>query len=178
MTLKKFFLPISLLLLFSFFTISASAQPELSVSTSSNELFGAKAAEITEEFTLEQMLKYAIEDERLAFAEYTFIMEEYNVTKPFSNIIEAEKVHEGYLLDLYKTYGYEVPSFVGSEHVILPNSLEEIYDIGVIAEIENIAMYDKFLTFDLNDDVRTVFEALRDGSLQHLDAFKKQAEKN
>ena len=35
----------------------------------------------------------------------------------------------------------------------------------------------KFLKYDLNDDVREVFIKLRDGSLSHLEAFKKQAAK-
>jgi len=150
---------------------------QVSNNNSQNELFGASAAQSTDEFTLEEMLQYAIEDERLALAEYEFIMKEFNVSRPFSNIIEAEKSHEKALLNLYDVYGFEVSDFDATSHVVLPDSLSEIYDIGVEAEIANIAMYDKFLSYDLPDDVRRVFESLKKGSINHLDSFKKQSTK-
>lgn len=146
-------------------------------STNEAILFGANAAESYDEFTLEEMLQYAIEDERLALAEYELIMNEFNVTRPFSNIIKAESTHESALLNLYEVYGYPVSDFDATSHVVLPNSLEEIYDIGVEAEIANIAMYNKFLSTDLPSDVRQVFEALRNGSISHLEAFERQSSK-
>ena len=45
------------------------------------------------------------------------------------------------------------------------------------AEIANIAMYDKFLSYELPLDVKTVFEALKKGSISHLEAFERQASK-
>jgi len=141
------------------------------------ELFGASAAQNSDGFTLEEMLQYAIEDERLALAEYAFIMNEFNVSRPFSNIIKAEGTHERALLNLYETYGYPISDFDASSHVIIPNSLGEIYDVGVEAEIANIAMYDLFLTYELPSDVRNVFEALKRGSISHLEAFQRQSSK-
>ncbi len=144
----------------------------------SSTLLGASAAKAGEDFTLEEMLKYALEDEKLALAEYAFIMDEFNVSRPFSNIIKAEQSHQNAILYLYDVYGFEIEEFDASEHVVLPNSLAEIYDVGVEAEIANIAMYDKFLaTEDLPDDVRRVFEALKNGSISHLQAFERQASK-
>ncbi|MGD1818256.1 MAG: DUF2202 domain-containing protein [Pleomorphochaeta sp.] len=144
----------------------------------SSTLLGASAAKAGEYFTLEEMLKYALEDEKLALAEYAFIMDEFNVSRPFSNIIKAEQSHQNAILYLYDVYGFEIEEFDASEHVVLPNSLAEIYDVGVEAEIANIAMYDKFLaTEDLPDDVRRVFEALKNGSISHLQAFERQASK-
>jgi hypothetical protein len=105
-------------------------------------------------------------------------MDEFNVSRPFSNIIKAEQSHQNAILYLYDVYGFEIEEFDASEHVVLPNSLPEIYDVGVEAEIANIAMYDKFLaTEDLPDDVRRVFEALKNGSISHLQAFERQASK-
>lgn len=178
--MKKNFLIVMILIVSSFFAF-AEGQNEINLNesqaTDSSVLYGAKGAEASDEFSLEEMMKYAIEDERLALAEYAFIMDEYNVSRPFSNIINAEAQHESALLGLYEKYGFDIPDFVGSEHVVLPSSLEEIYDIGVEAEIANIAMYEKFLTYDLDSDVKKVFTALRDGSVKHLTAFERQAAK-
>lgn len=146
-------------------------------SATNDNLYGAMAVNVLDDFTLEEMLMYSIQDERMALAEYELIMKNFNISKPFSNIVEAEKTHEGLLLDLYKKYGFTVPSFIGSEHVIIPDTLKDTFDIGVEAEIKNIDMYEKFLSYDLNDDVRDVFIKLRDGSISHLAAFKKQAAK-
>lgn len=161
----------------------ASPQAEEQVKTAitnieeKDDLYGASAASEKEDFTLEEMMKYAIEDERLAFAEYNYIIEEFNVNRPFSNIVKAEATHESLLLDLYEQYDMEVPSFDGKDHVVLPSSLKEIYEVGVEAEIANIAMYDKFLSQDLDADVRSVFERLKDGSVKHLASFNKQLDR-
>ena len=138
--------------------------------------FGSSAAFEDEVYTLEEMLQYALEDERMAQAEYASIMETFDVTRPFSNIEKAEIQHESAVLGLYEVRGIEVPEFDGSTHVVLPDTLAETYEIGIQAEINNIAMYDKFLEQELEDDVRVVFEALRNGSVSHLEAFQRASE--
>lgn len=143
-----------------------------SLSFASDTLAGASAAKMDSQYTLEEMLRYALEDEMLAQAEYEAIMEEFDVDRPFSNIYKAEISHENAIIALYEAKEIEVPSFDPSGYLYIPESLTEIYEIGVKAEIENIAMYDKFLEGDLDDDVRTVFEALRDASKNHLEAFE------
>ena len=143
----------------------------------SDETFGANAALEEESYTLESMLEYALEDERLAQAEYEKIMDVFDVTRPFSNIKEAEVKHEAALITLYEARALTVPEFDAEEHVIIPDSLEEIYAIGIEAEINNIAMYNAFLEQDLDEDVRKVFTALRDGSEKHLEAFKRASER-
>lgn len=139
----------------------------------SSEDYGAHGAELKTEFTLEEMMQYALEDEYLAYAEYELIINEMNMTRPFSNIIRAEATHIGYMEDLYETYGFELPSIDPSEHVVLPESANAAFLAGVDAEIINIAMYDKFLEQELPDDVRNVFEQLKAGSESHLNAFQK-----
>lgn len=144
---------------------------------SENEV-GAGAAAIQEEFTLEEMLQYALEDEQMAQAEYAAIMEAFDVTRPFSNIEKAEIKHEDAVIGLYEARDLDVPEFDGADYVVIPDTLAETYEIGVQAEINNIAMYEKFLEQDLDDDVRLVFEALRDGSINHLAAFERQVDRN
>jgi len=137
-----------------------------------NNEAGANVALTKDEFSLEEMLKYALEDERMAQAEYSAIMEKFNVTRPFSNIEKAEVRHEEAVINLYEARNLEIPSFDGNEHVILPETIEEIYDIGIKAEINNIAMYEKFLRQELPEDIKDVFEKLKKASENHLRAFE------
>lgn len=184
--MKKFSITFVILLLVGIFGLSASPQKEVpmeevvidSTIVGEDQLYGATAVAKLDTFTLEEMMQYALEDERMALAEYEMIMEKFNISRPFSNIIEAEKTHEGLLLELYKKYNIEVPVFDAEKHVVIPESIEETFEIGIDAEILNIEMYNRFLSFDLEPDVQSVFLQLRDGSIKHLDAFKKQAEKN
>ena len=62
----------------------------VSVYASSSDT-GAIGALQDKEFTLNEMLEYAIEDEYLAQTEYDLIMKEFNVTRPFSNIIKSKE---------------------------------------------------------------------------------------
>ena len=135
--------------------------------------FGAKSALEKEEYTIEKMLEYAIQDEYLARQEYELIMEEYGEQKPFSNIIKAEETHIELLKEIYEAYGYDIPQDNSIDYAVLPESLEAAFDIGVQAEIDNIAMYEKFLESELPDDIREVFIELKDGSVNHLAAFEK-----
>jgi hypothetical protein len=118
-------------------------------------------------------MRYAIEDEYLARQEYESIMEEFGEQKPFSNIIKAEETHIGLLKDIYNAYNYKIPEDRALKHIILPQTIEDAFDIGVLAEIDNIAMYEKFLSYQLPEDIRDVFVKLMNGSKSHLMAFEK-----
>jgi hypothetical protein len=133
--------------------------------------FGAEGAQVATEYTLEDMLEYAIEDEYLAYAEYALIIDELEAGRPFTNIINAEASHIAELEALYAAYGLAVPSIDPSEYVVLPDSIEAALAAGVEAEIANIAMYEVFLEQDLSEDVSVVFEALKAASESHLAAF-------
>ncbi|GKT28036.1 DUF2202 domain-containing protein, partial [Aduncisulcus paluster] len=104
-----------------------------------DELVGSSAASQKDTYTLEEMLEYALQDERIAQAEYDAIMKAFDVTRPFSNIKEAEITHENAVISLYEARDMLVPDFDGTEYVVLPDTLDEIYAIGVEAEINNIA---------------------------------------
>ncbi len=136
-------------------------------------LIGSSAASEDEVYTVEEMLRYALEDERMAQAEYEAIMDVYDVTRPFSNIAQAEVRHEALVIDLYESRNIVVPEFDPSPYIVIPDTLVEIYSIGVEAEIKNIEMYESFLELDLDEDIRGTFEVLRDGSIKHLEAFER-----
>ena len=144
----------------------------ITASVYSAELFGTKGAEMTPAPTLQQMLIYAIQDEYLARAEYELIIEKYGAMRPFTNIVKAEETHINMLIPLFDKYGFPVPENTAKDHVVLPKDLKEAFETGVQAEIGNIEMYEKFLKNELSDDVRDVFQRLRDASGNHLKAFK------
>lgn len=137
------------------------------------EDYGAKGAMESDEFTLEEMLSYAIQDEYLARQEYESIIDEFGEIRPFSNIIRAEETHIEWLTELYEAYGLIIPEDTSKDYVMVPENLADTYPIGVQAEVDNIAMYDIFLKQDLPDDIKEVFIALRDASKNHLAAFEK-----
>ena len=134
--------------------------------------FGAKAALETSSLTLPEMLTYAIQDEYLARAEYALIITKYGSIRPFSNIIKAEERHISYLIPLFEHYGYDVPEDIADEYVIIPQDIKTSLELGVNAEIENIAMYESFLKKDLPEDVRDIIERLKAASENHLRAFR------
>ena len=135
--------------------------------------FGAAGALARDNMSMEEMLVYALQDEYLARAEYELILEEWGIERPFSNIIRSEERHIASLLPLFDRYGVAPPEDSAAEHVIMPASRQEAFEIGVHAEIENIAMYEAFLEAnDLPRDVKNVFEALLRGSENHLRAFE------
>lgn len=134
--------------------------------------YGAQAAKNDSDLTLEDMLTYSMQDEYLARKEYRIIMDEYGEQRPFSNIILSEEKHISMLTNLFNKYQLTVPADQAANYVTLPSSLNEAYQAGVDAEIENIAMYDRFLKEDIPTDVENVFIALRDASKNHLSAFQ------
>ncbi len=139
--------------------------------------WGASVALSSSNLTIEDMLLYAIQDEYSAQAEYAYILENFEITKPFSNIIIAEGSHIEMLLPLFSTYEIYVPENTSNDHLIEIESIYEAFETGVYAEIINIAMYNTFLEYDLPDDIETVFISLRDASMNHLEAFEKNLAK-
>jgi len=138
--------------------------------------YGSTGALSDETYTLEEMLIYAIQDEYAARAEYDYIVNNFDITKPFSNIIKSEETHISLLVPLFEAYGLMLPEDTSSDHLIPITSVQEAFDTGVTAEILNISMYNIFLEQDdLPQDVIDVFTKLRDASENHLQAFEKNA---
>lgn len=134
---------------------------------------GSTKAATDKNYTIKEMLTYAIQDEYMAQAEYNAIMDQYGVQKPFSNIIKSEAMHIDLLLPLLKAYDVSVPKNDAANRVVVPESLEKSYTAGVEAEKKNITMYESFLKKDVPDDVKVVMERLLANSKNHLAAFER-----
>lgn len=141
------------------------------------EGYGAKGALVDKDMSIVDMLMYAAQDEYIARAEYAAIIEEFNVSRPYTNIMRSEESHLDSLRGIYETYRIEFPTDTSKEQLVIPTSLLEAAKVGVQAEIDNIAMYEKFLSYDLPEDIENVFNALMKGSINHLKAFQTQVDK-
>lgn len=109
----------------------------------------------------QQAMIEAINDEYHARAFYNAVMDKFGEIRPFSNIVHAETRHAERLSQLFKRYGLTVPedSFAGK--VEAPETLEIACQMGVAAEIANVKMYDRFLDFIQESDLRDTFTQLR-----------------
>lgn len=74
-------------------TVASSILTATGAVLAKEEPFGVEGVLIDEEYSLEGMLVYAIQDEYLAQTEYDMIMSEFGVNRPFSNISKAEAKH-------------------------------------------------------------------------------------
>ncbi len=128
--------------------------------------------------TLDAMMRYAIQDEYSARAEYQAILATFGQIRPFSNIIRSEEAHIQWLKDAYAARKLPLPADASAQHVQVPPALKDALALGVQAEIDNIAMYDRFLGTELlkrpeNASLALLFTRLRDASKNHLAAFQR-----
>lgn len=133
--------------------------------TGSNDPLTAKVVEA---------LNLAIQDEYHAEFVYLKVIADFGEVQPFSRIVEAEQRHSAVVGKVFTNHGLAVPA---SEWNIgnVPSfgSLPAACEAAVEAEIANIALYDKLLTWDLPQDARNVFTNIRAASLEnHLPAFE------
>jgi len=131
---------------------------------------GAKAALADKDLTLTEMMTYALQDELIARAEYEVILDAFGNVRPFANIIKAEETHIRYLTDLFNAQKIAIPADA-TVKPMAPKDWASAIEAGRQAEIDNIAMYDRFLAQTLPADVRQVFEQLKAASQNHLRAF-------
>lgn len=122
----------------------------------------------------------ALHNEHKAWSTYNAILQNHGNIGPFSNIIIAEQRHADMLGELLIKYNQPIPQNpyeTGTKaKPLAPNSLLEACEIGVEAEIENVALYDnKLLPMVKNyPDVEAVLVQLRDASGQrHLPASER-----
>lgn len=176
MKMKKLITTGAILLTLGAATVTAfAATPTPAVVYASDGLYGSAGAAADADYTLEEMITYAIQDEYAAQSEYDAIMDKFGTVRPYSNIIRSEATHISLLLPLFEEYGVEVPVNDAEDRTVVPDTLQESYQIGVEAEIKNIHMYQSFLKEDLPSDVRTAFERLSEASENHLKAFENAA---
>ncbi len=142
------------------------------------ENHGAKGALSASTLTLPQMLTYALQDEYLAQARYDNILGTFGYIRTFAQIKEAEMRHINALLPLFERYQVPLPEDKSQSFVTTPESIKAAYAAGVQGEIDNISMYERFLSLNIPNDVRTVFTQLRNASLNHLSAFERGLARN
>jgi rubrerythrin len=135
--------------------------------------YGAKGALNATSLTLPQMLTYALQDEHLAQSRYKNVLETFGDIRTFAQIKEAELRHISALLPLFEKYQVPVPEDISQSFVKTPGSVKSAFAASVEAEVDNIAMYEKFLAYDLPNDIRMVFTQLRNASRNHLAAFER-----
>ncbi|MCA1020571.1 ferritin family protein [Halobacillus litoralis] len=137
------------------------------------EDYGARGALNASSLTFPQMLTYAIQDEYLAQARYDDVLATFGNVRTFMQIKEAEMRHINALQPLFQRYQVLVPEDAAASYVTTPENLKAAYAAGVQGEIDNIAMYDRFLSLTIPQDARIVFTQLRNASLNHLAAFER-----
>ncbi|CQR45963.1 Rubrerythrin [Paraliobacillus sp. PM-2] len=135
--------------------------------------YGAKAALDAPSLSIADMLTYALQDEYLAQARYDTILANFGNVRTFTQIKAAELRHIDALLPLFDRYQIQLPIDQSMNFVTTPETIKEAYASGVQGEIDNISMYDKFLTLNLPSDLQIVFTQLRNASINHLAAFER-----
>jgi len=120
-----------------------------------------------------QILRIAVYDEFKAYETYTKIIEKFGLVQPFVNIKEAEAIHYAALIQLMQRYNIEVPINDWASKIEIPNTLIECCEIGVAAEINNIAMYNNLLSYTIDADIKDTLFKLQAASFNnHLPAFR------
>ncbi|QOR67969.1 DUF2202 domain-containing protein [Cytobacillus suaedae] len=153
--------------------LSFSTNPRVTHMNRQINNYGAKGALNASTLTVPQMLTYALQDEYLAQARYDNILGNFGYVRTFAQIKEAEMRHINALLPLFERYQIPIPEDNSQSFVTTPESIKAAYAAGVQGEIDNISMYERFLSFTIPNDIRTVFTQLRNASLNHLAAFER-----
>jgi hypothetical protein len=116
----------------------------------------------------------AISEEYLAFNTYTAVIRQLGSILPFSNIVSSEQNHYSAVGNLFTKYGLPVPPNTGAVSTTWV-SRKAACATGVQVEVEDIALYDRWLQSGLvkHSDVSNVFTNLRSASVNnHLPAFQ------
>ena len=126
-------------------------------------------------YTTTEGLQAAWTDEKHAIDTYQAVVVKFGAVKPFYNILAAEKKHlssveniaDRLAISLNKVNGFYPPEF---------SSVKMACEVGIQAELDNIALYDKMLLEETNGIVLNLYRNLRDASLNnHLPAFRRCA---
>ncbi|WP_158514781.1 DUF2202 domain-containing protein [Gemmatimonas phototrophica] len=115
-----------------------------------------------------------LQDERHAESIYLRVLADHGNVLPFFNIVVAEQRHSASLEALLRGRGLPVAESPWTlDNVPRFPSVREACAAAATAEVDNVALYDRFLSFDLPADVRQVFTANRRASIEkHLPAFQ------
>ena len=128
--------------------------------------------------TVRLAMEEAIADEYRAETIYTGVTADFGAYAPFVNILTAEQRHSTSIAGLFVNRGLTAPLSTWTVATV-PHfaTFPAACAAGVVAEQENIAIYDRYLGLDLPSDVRQVFESNRAASIfNHLPAFQRCAQ--
>jgi len=104
---------------------------------------------------------------------YARVIEKFGPLSPFTEIVEAENRHYKLLLPLLEKYAVAVPINDWYQRIEIPNSFVECCEVGVAAEIDNIAMYEHLLKYTQEAEIRDCLYRLQAASYNnHLPAFR------
>lgn len=118
----------------------------------------------------------AINDEYHARAFYSAVIDKFGSVRPFSNIVQAENRHVQLWQSLFAQYGIPVPEDTFAGNVEIPDTLQAACQMGVEAEIADYQMYDRFLSFVQEPNLRAAFTQLSYVSQNnHQPAFERCA---
>ncbi len=122
-----------------------------------------------------EALVAALDDEYRAEAIYAAVIKKFGEARPFINIIEAERRHAASVkieMDRLGISYNNTNPWLDKEQA--PPSLLEACQQGIIAERENIALYDKLLPTIQDAQVRKTLTTLQWASRErHLPAFER-----
>lgn len=116
-----------------------------------------------------QALQMALDDEYHALAVYQSVLETFGAVQPFEEIAQAEQHHIEALLRHFSKHGILVPENTWLGNIPVFESVQAACQAGVVAESENIALYDQLLTLTDDPGLVQVFTNLRRASQEsHL----------
>lgn len=122
---------------------------------------------------LNQTLRIAAYDEYHAYETYKKVIEKFGDVNPFANIIVAEQNHINAMLAFLTKYNVEPPINDWAEKIEIPNNFIECCEMGVVAELDNIKMYDNLLLHTQEEDIKDLFFRLQAATYNnHLPAFR------
>jgi rubrerythrin len=115
-----------------------------------------------------------LNDERIAYAMYESIMEQFGEVAPFVNIADAEARHMATWEYMFERYGVDLPPM---PEINIPQfaTVRDACQYAIDAEIANRSLYDDMLaTFADYPDLTQVTLALRNASdFNHLPALER-----
>ncbi|MFG6094883.1 DUF2202 domain-containing protein [Leptothoe sp. ISB3NOV94-8A] len=122
----------------------------------------------------QQAMIDAMNDEYQARALYTAVIEKYGAIQPFSNIIQSEERHAQRWHTLFTQCGLPIPEDTFAGNVKAPETLQAACEMAVETEIANVQMYDSFLEFVEEPELRATFTQFRNVSKNnHQPAFER-----
>ncbi|MCY6371430.1 hypothetical protein [Clostridium ganghwense] len=143
------------------------------VKTLQKEKWGVTAAKEDENLNVEKMLTYAIENEYLEKAKYEAMIRKFGEIRPFIDLAKAKNINISILKTTFQKYKLSIPKDRSREFLKVPETIEESFEISIADEIENMAMYNRFIRRKgVPQELILILVRLRDASRAHLQSLE------